>query len=470
MAALQARRVRPVTLRVACAQLAARPWEDAPVTLRDIRSALRAAHDAGARLVVFPEASYPGYVVPERGPVRTTPSVREAVAAIAQHARRYRMTVVIGVVQNRSRALYNVALVIEPDGSVAGSYAKTCLWSQDHRWFRAGRSPRIIPTSCGPIGIMICADGRYPEIARSLAAGGARLICDPTAWVGWGPSYDRIPNLQADCMLRVRAAENGIWIAAADKCGSEREAVVYAGKSQIVSPEGRLAAVAPPDRAAVITADVTLAPARPCVVALSEEQRNALSGTHKPRAHSGRGSRYPPVFRLGVYQGMRTRGRAAFATLHAQGADAILATGDSPAQIRRILGRLRGLRWRVLQGGDMLAPEPARAAALAGADLILWLRPPRTASALDIARTRAAENRVYVILGLHPSRVAAACVIGPDGMIASSTLLGAPSGCLSCIDTRLSREKTIAFATRAFVPESLQGICWLDRRRGVFRV
>jgi predicted amidohydrolase len=470
MAALRARRVRPVTLRVACAQLAARPWEDASAALRDIRSALRAAHAAEARLVVFPEGSYPAYVVPEGGARRTTPSVREAVAVIARCARRYRMTVVIGVVQNRSGALYNEALVIEPDGSLAGSYAKACLWSQDHRWFRAGRSPRIIPTSCGPIGIMICADGRYPEIARSLVAGGARLICDPTAWVGWGPSYDRIPNLQADCMLRVRAAENGIWIAAADKCGSEREAVVYAGRSQIVSPEGCLAALAPPDRAAVITADVTLAPARPCVVALSGEQRNVLSNTRKRRAHSVHGSRYPPVFRLGVYQGMRTRGRAAFAALHAQGADAILATGDSPAQIRRTVRRLRGLRWRVLQGGDMLAPEPARAAALAGVDLILWLRPPRTAWALDVARTRAAENRVYVILCMPPSATVATCIIAPDGTIASSTLLGAAGGCLSRIDTRWSREKTIAFATQAFVPESLQGICWLDRRRGVFRV
>jgi predicted amidohydrolase len=56
----------------------------------------------------------------------------------------------------------------------------------------------------------------------------------------------------------------------------------------------------------------------------------------------------------------------------------------------------------------MLAPEPARAAALGGADLLVWLRPPSSSLDLAFARTRAMENRMYLLL--CSTRVAAAII------------------------------------------------------------
>ncbi|MBV8264418.1 MAG: carbon-nitrogen hydrolase family protein, partial [Candidatus Eremiobacteraeota bacterium] len=65
-----ATRVRTITVRVACAQLRARPLSLARLALREILDAIKNAKRAGADLVVLPECSYPAYVLLEREPFR----------------------------------------------------------------------------------------------------------------------------------------------------------------------------------------------------------------------------------------------------------------------------------------------------------------------------------------------------------------------------------------------------------------
>jgi predicted amidohydrolase len=111
------------------------------------------------------------------------------------------------------------------------------------------------------IGVLVCADARMPEIARSLAVGGARLILDPTAWVATGRETASLQNLQPEYLMSVRALENGVWIAASDKVGMERGAVVYAGQSCVIAPDGSVAAMATTDGPEIIWADIDLAEA-----------------------------------------------------------------------------------------------------------------------------------------------------------------------------------------------------------------
>ncbi len=467
MRAVVAARVRGITLRVACAQLCARSVAQAREALADITAAIRRARRNEASLLVLPECSYPGYVLLDAHPYRRAiPSDAEALTAISREARREKVSVVVGIARTKpDGSLQNEAVLIDATGNEIGSYAKARLWNFDQRWFRAGRDVPVFETAFGRIGMMICADGRNPEIARTLAAKGAWLVADPTAWVGFGPSHALIRNVQADYMLRVRALENGIWIAAADKCGSELGAVHYAGYSQIVAPDGSVAAHAAPDQPQFIATDVKRTKPAPYVSFLSAADRAALC--RRPRKN-GRLHRLPPRLWMAMYQSAPRRrdDPRALEALVAQTVSAVIRTGDSAAAMTRALDRARGLRYEILTGEAMVAPEPARAAALRGADLLLWRLPPNGLPVVDIARTRAVENRVYVAVCSHSDGTAPACLIHPDGSIVGSALAGLPSGFVAVVDTIAARRKEVVPGTQTFADRLPNAYRWLDRATG----
>lgn len=413
--------------------------------------ATSAAHDA--RIAVLPESSYPGYVLMKRSNSGGFRASERALRTIADAARRSRIDVCVGLaLQDADGEIRNEAVYFDRDGRVVARYAKVFLWNFDRRWFAPGRSIDAFDTTFGRLGMMICADGRMPEIARTLARRGAWLILDPTAWVGRGPSYDRMPNPQVEYMMRVRAKENGVWIAAADKCGSELDVVHYVGRSMIVAPDGSTAAAAPADRPAVITTDVLLdRRPHPFFVPLSAPERSALHAS--PRRTAGRGP--APRFRLGVLQGtLGSRRTEALAALRAQAVDAIVETARSGKSALAALGRVRGLRSAVVDGARMFAPEPARAAALRGADVIVWTGVPRRDDVRDFARTRALENRVFVVVargGTRRDDKAASLVIDPEGRVVAEGLEGEPSGYALTIDASAAREKQMLPGTNAFL-------------------
>jgi predicted amidohydrolase len=441
----------------------ARPVTQAKMALRDVLAAIRDAKRHEADLVVLPECSYPGYVLLDAHPYRhKIPSDAEALAAVAREARRCSIDVCVGIARRRGDGrLRNEAVYIDADGDEVGSYAKCRLWNFDRRWFAQGRSLPVLSSRFGPIGMMICADGRNPEIARTLVASGASLILDPTAWVGSGPTHDAVRNPQADYALRARAVENGVWIAAADKCGSELGAVHYAGRSQVVSPSGEIVAIADSTMPQLVTATVRMSVPKPFVAALTDADRRTLCA----RPHQSPNlTRVPPRLWIGIYQSAQGRpdDRLALRAIAVQGAHAVIRTGATPAGVKRALSHARGLRSAIILSTDMIAPEPARAAALRGADLLVWLRPPRRLPILEIARTRALENRVYVALCTRANDDVAACLIGPDGSVTGSALAGSASGFVGVVDTILARRKELVPGTQTFADRMPSIYRWLD--------
>lgn len=450
-------RVSPVTVRVACAQLMARELAAAEAALEDVLGAIAAAGALGADVVVLPECSYPGYVLLDKNPFarKAILSPQEALRRIGEAARRARINAAVGVANiGPGGAVRNEAVLFDRSGSIAGRYAKAHLWNFDRRWFAAGREYPVFDTDVGRVGMMICADGRVPEIARTLAHRGAWLVLDPTAWVGVGPTYAEMPNPQVDFSLRVRAIENGIWIAAADKCGSETGSVHYVGKSMVVGPHGTVVAMAPADVTALIVAEVRRTRTRPYVAALSTAERKTLLARPKNTATTKRGSAVSGPIRIGVYQGRpRPRGATratALRSLTAQGVAGIVETSASTAAIAAAVRSIRGLRSAVLEGARMLAPEPARAAALAGTDLLVWAAPPKGVPVAAFARTRAMENRVYVLICSRADREQPACLVGPEGAIYASALAGIASGFVAAVDVRSSRDKNVVWGTNTF--------------------
>lgn len=115
-------------------------------------------------------------------------------------ARQHATHLVCGLVERDRHQIFNVAVLIGPDGQVIGKYRKVCLPDGE---FDNGISPGteypVFETRLGRIGMMICYDGFFPEVARELSNRGAEII----AWPVWGCNPDQ---------AKARACENHVYL------------------------------------------------------------------------------------------------------------------------------------------------------------------------------------------------------------------------------------------------------------------
>jgi predicted amidohydrolase len=253
------------TLTIAAVQLRAHDREAFRDVWPGICDRVKDAAKSGASMIVLPEGTIPAYVLGQAQP--DTPRIERAIADLRDIARRLHVLVVCGAVRTDASSLYNAAVVIDSDGEIAGYADKTFLWHFDRRWFAPGERIAPIRTSLGTLGVLVCADGRIPTIARALVDAGAEMLVMPTAWVTSGRDPNVLENVQADLLARVRARENGVPFVAANKCGIERNCVAYCGKSQIVAADGSILAIAPSNEPSIISAEINIRATSPARVA-----------------------------------------------------------------------------------------------------------------------------------------------------------------------------------------------------------
>jgi predicted amidohydrolase len=246
-------------VRVSLLQLRAFDLKEAAEGLRHTLEMVDRAAAERPDLIVLPEVTYPAYFLRSREEYRR---VRPLHADALLHtfggrAAQHGAYLAVGVAfPSDEGEVTNSALLFAPDGSLAGRYDKSFLWHFDRRWFRAGAHYPVFETALGRLGLLICADGRLPEIARCLALGGAQVIVDPTAWVSWGRQPSELSNPQPEYMMSARALENGVWVVAAGKVGIEAGSLVYCGRSCVIDPRGRVLASAGTEEETILTFDV----------------------------------------------------------------------------------------------------------------------------------------------------------------------------------------------------------------------
>jgi len=115
-------------------------------------------------------------------------------------AKKHKLYVVAGLIERDRHQLFNVAVLIGPDGKIAGKYRKVCLPDSEYnKGLSAGSDYPVFDTPLGRIGMMICYDGFFPEVARELSNRGAEII----AWPVWGCNPDQ---------ARARACENQVYV------------------------------------------------------------------------------------------------------------------------------------------------------------------------------------------------------------------------------------------------------------------
>jgi predicted amidohydrolase len=238
--------------RFAAIQIETKPLEVAANVARVTEWLGRAAEE-GAHLAVFPECALTGYFLsPDEcfQAAELVPGPR--TAQIQEACRRTGLLALVGTLEvDEARQLYNTAVLVGPQGMLA-KYRKThllCLGLDRH--VRPGDLPlEHVETPQGRLGLLICYDLRFPEPARVLALEGAQVILLPTAWPAAATLY---PNHVA----RTRAAENGVFLVAADHVGEERGRG-YLGRSLIVGPDGEILAEGGTNEETLLIADVDL--------------------------------------------------------------------------------------------------------------------------------------------------------------------------------------------------------------------
>jgi deaminated glutathione amidase len=230
-----------MNLPVALAQFAA--GLDKAENLKLITEAITSAADAGARLVVTPEAGM--YFDPTR--VGTDENYAEPLdgpflSSVRETARSASITAVIGMSEAApgERRAFNTLAAVGPDGELLGVYRKVHLYDA----FGYAESDKVIPADITEpltfdldgirFGAMTCYDVRFPEMARTLVDAGASAIVLPAAWAVGPAKEDHWATL-----VRARAVENTCYVLACGQTGPHS-----CGQSMIVDPMGTVAACA----------------------------------------------------------------------------------------------------------------------------------------------------------------------------------------------------------------------------------
>lgn len=212
-------------------------------------------------LVVIPELFTSGYFFPSSGEARRmAESIPEGptTSRLEQWARSLDATLVAGLPEQVGETLYNSAVVVSPSGYEV-TYRKLHLYYEEKLHFAPGKArPPVVTLTASDqttyrLGVMICFDWYYPEVARTLALQGADIIAHPSNLV------------RKNCprAMPIRALENHVYTITANRYGRESngsEKLTFIGQSLICDPQGEVLARA--DRTGDEVATVEIDPAQ----------------------------------------------------------------------------------------------------------------------------------------------------------------------------------------------------------------
>lgn len=193
-----------------------------------------------ADLVVLPELPFTGYSFRDREELlrlSEDPDSSVLVDGLASICRSGGLRVVTGFAERVGDRCFNSALLVGSDG-LAGRYRKLHLFNREKELFDPGDLPLgVFEVEGTRLGMMVCFDWMFPEVARTLALGGAEILCHPANLV--------LPYCQRTMLSR--CTENLVFAVTANRTGTEDRgngALTFTGRSQIVAPGGTLLAQA----------------------------------------------------------------------------------------------------------------------------------------------------------------------------------------------------------------------------------
>jgi predicted amidohydrolase len=197
----------------------------------------RCVEHSDAELVVLPETCTTGFS-PGVGPAELWDLVDELPGAqtkpLDDVAAELGIHLVYGTYERGPEpgVVHNSAALVGPSGHTLGVYRKTHPFCTEivtgGGWVTPGDDTCVVETELGRIGLMICFDGDYPELARISAIQGAEILVRPSALLRSADIWE-LTN-------RARAYDNHVFVIGANATGIDPAGTVYFGNSMIVTP------------------------------------------------------------------------------------------------------------------------------------------------------------------------------------------------------------------------------------------
>ena len=230
----------------------------------------------GAKLIVLQELHNTLYFCQEEKVDNfdlAEPIPGPSTAFFGQLAKDNGVVIVISLFERRAPGLYhNTAVVMEADGTIAGTYRKMHIPDDPAYYEKFYFTPgdlgfRPIQTSVGLLGVLVCWDQWYPEAARMMALKGADMLIYPTA-IGYessdSPEEQERQRMAWQTVQRGHAVANGLPVVTVNRVGYEPDpsgmtkGINFWGTSFIAGPQGELIYEAPTDNevAAIIDIDM----------------------------------------------------------------------------------------------------------------------------------------------------------------------------------------------------------------------
>ncbi len=165
-------------MQVSCVQL---HWaKSLKSNLEKTMAYIAAAAKEGSRVVLFPEASLTGYYFPYLVTLDKQ-KIEESLRQVCLAARQHHVWTIVGTIQATQDRYLNLAHVINPQGEVVHEYAKVNLAGSDEKTYcRGGNKLSLFQVDGILCTLVICRDGRHPELYRIPAMAGAQILFHPS--------------------------------------------------------------------------------------------------------------------------------------------------------------------------------------------------------------------------------------------------------------------------------------------------
>jgi predicted amidohydrolase len=263
--------------RIALANLRYPATPEESVALAEEAIAQTAIERAG--IVCFPECFVPGYRVGKPAPPPEAGFLERAWSRIRVAAAKAAVAVVLGTERVADGARFLTALVVNPDGSIAGFQDKVQLDPSEDGIYSAGSGRRVFQTGPLKFGVVICHEGwRYPETVRAAVRGGAHIVFHPH-FAEYEPgdyaasSFADPANSFHEKAALCRAAENTCYFATVN-CASAGSPTT----SAVVRPDGTLLGYQPYGKEGLLIADIDIAAATGFLAARCKSFQSARPG------------------------------------------------------------------------------------------------------------------------------------------------------------------------------------------------
>jgi predicted amidohydrolase len=250
---------------------------------------------AGAELVLFPELVIHGHCTPNTWelaePVPEGPSTRR----LAEIAGRHRLVLCAGLSEKERDIVYNTQVLAGPDGYI-GKQRKLHLSRDEAFYYKGGREMPVFDIGSCKLGIVICYDNQFPEVARVLALRGAEVLLMPHAarFVPWDDTAETEAAARRFThhflkKYALRARENACFAILADQAGragyvdqwpreSENQPH-HAGAALVWGPDGELIASTQEER---IQEEMIVATLDATIIARERALANYMLRTRRP--------------------------------------------------------------------------------------------------------------------------------------------------------------------------------------------